>query len=45
MRAAVVCRHGQPPELRSRPVPARGPGRALIRVTAAPVNPLDLIPV
>ena len=25
------------------PVPRRGPGQALIRVTAAPVNPLDLL--
>lgn len=43
MRAAVLRQHGQPPEHGSHPVPLRGPGEALIRVTAAPVNPLDLL--
>src|SRR6266542_2626828 len=43
MQAAVIGRHGEPPEHASRPVPRRGPGEALIRVTAAPVNPLDLL--
>jgi NADPH:quinone reductase-like Zn-dependent oxidoreductase len=43
MRAAVITGHGQPPEYRSHPAPERGPGQALVRVTAAPVNPLDLL--
>ncbi len=43
MRAALVRQHGQPPELGSHPAPRRGRGQALIRVTAAPVNPLDLL--
>jgi NADPH:quinone reductase-like Zn-dependent oxidoreductase len=43
MQAAVITRHGDPPEHRPHPAPRRGPGQALIRVTAAPVNPLDLL--
>jgi NADPH:quinone reductase-like Zn-dependent oxidoreductase len=43
MRAAVICRHGEPPRYAYRPVPRRAPGQALIRVQAAPVNPLDLL--
>jgi NADPH:quinone reductase-like Zn-dependent oxidoreductase len=43
MRAAVITGHGQPPEYRAHPVPSRGPGQALIRIAAAPVNPLDLL--
>jgi NADPH:quinone reductase-like Zn-dependent oxidoreductase len=43
MRAAVIVRHGEPPRYRPHPAPARGPGQALIRVTAAPVSPLDLL--
>jgi NADPH:quinone reductase-like Zn-dependent oxidoreductase len=43
MRAAVLQRHGEPPRFGPHPVPGRGPGQALIRVTAAPVNPLDLL--
>ena len=43
MRAAVLRRHGEPPQFGSHPVPGRRPGQALIRVTAAPVNPLDLL--
>jgi NADPH:quinone reductase-like Zn-dependent oxidoreductase len=43
MRAAVLRRHGVPPEFGSHPSPRRGPGEALIRVTAAPINPLDLL--
>ena len=43
MRAAVLQRHGEPPRPGPHPVPGRGPGQALIRVTAAPVNPLDLL--
>jgi NADPH:quinone reductase-like Zn-dependent oxidoreductase len=43
MHAAVVVRHGDPPAYLAHPVPRRRPGQALIRVTAAPVNPLDLL--
>jgi NADPH:quinone reductase-like Zn-dependent oxidoreductase len=43
MRAAVLGRHGAPPEFALHPAPERGDGRALIQVTAAPVNPLDLL--
>jgi NADPH:quinone reductase-like Zn-dependent oxidoreductase len=43
MRAAVLRQHGRPPGYGSHPAPARVPGQALIRVTAAPVNPLDLL--
>jgi NADPH:quinone reductase-like Zn-dependent oxidoreductase len=43
MHAAVLRRHGEPPEYGSHPVPRAGQGQALIRVTAAPVNPLDLL--
>lgn len=43
MRAAVLRGHGQPPEYGQHPVPRRAAGQALIRVTAAPVNPLDLL--
>jgi NADPH:quinone reductase-like Zn-dependent oxidoreductase len=43
MRAALLRRHGSPPEYATHPVPGRGAGQALIRVTAAPVNPLDLL--
>jgi hypothetical protein len=43
MRAAVVRTHGAPPQYGTHLVPRRGPGQALIAVTAAPVNPLDLL--
>ena len=43
MRAAVLHGHGQPPQYGRHPVPRRTEGQALIRVTAAPVNPLDLL--
>lgn len=43
MRAAVLRRHGTPPEFGSHPRPHCGPGEVLIRVTAAPINPLDLL--
>jgi NADPH:quinone reductase-like Zn-dependent oxidoreductase len=43
MHAAVLHGHGQPPEYGRYPVPRRAAGQGLIRVTAAPVNPLDLL--
>jgi NADPH:quinone reductase-like Zn-dependent oxidoreductase len=43
MQAAVIRAHGAPPEYGEHPAPRRGPGQALIRVTAAPINPLDLL--
>lgn len=43
MPAAVIHTHGAPPEHRLWPVPRRGPGHALVRVTAAPISPLDLL--
>ncbi len=43
MPAAVIHTHGVPPEHRQWPVPRRGPGQALVRVTAAPISPLDLL--
>jgi NADPH:quinone reductase-like Zn-dependent oxidoreductase len=43
MHAAVLRRHGASPEYGEHPVPEAGEGQALIRVTAAPVNPLDLL--
>ena len=43
MQAAVLHQHGAPPEFGLHPSPHRGPGEALIRVTAAPINPLDLL--
>lgn len=43
MPAAVLVRHGAAPEHQARPIPSRGAGQALIRVTAAPISPLDLL--
>ena len=43
MRAAVLTAHGQPPSAREHPDPLPGPGRAVVRMTAAPVVPLDLL--
>ncbi|HEY1351243.1 MAG TPA: zinc-binding dehydrogenase [Ktedonobacteraceae bacterium] len=43
MPAAVLRQHAVPPEHGPWPVPRRGPGQALIRVTAAPISPLDLL--
>lgn len=43
MRAAVLLAHGQPPSAREHPDPRPEPGRALVRMTAAPIVPLDLL--
>lgn len=43
MRAAVIETHGRPPAMRDRPEPVPGPGQALIRVSAAPITPLDIL--
>jgi NADPH2:quinone reductase len=43
MPAAVLVRYGMPPEYRHHPVPSQGAGQAVIRVTAAPISPLDLL--
>ncbi|MGA8993882.1 MAG: zinc-binding alcohol dehydrogenase family protein [Nocardioidaceae bacterium] len=43
MRAALVHTPGEPPVLGDSPVPVAGPGRTLVRVSAAPVVPLDLL--
>ena len=44
MRAIVMSEHGGPEVLRlvERPVPAPGPGEALVRVAAVAVNRLDI---
>jgi NADPH:quinone reductase len=43
IRAAELTAHGAPPELTRRRPPTRGDGHCLVRVTAAPVTPLDLL--
>jgi NADPH:quinone reductase len=43
MPAAVLHRHGAPPEYVLWPIPRRGHGQALVRVTAVPISPLDLL--
>ncbi|HEV8193706.1 MAG TPA: zinc-binding dehydrogenase [Ktedonobacterales bacterium] len=43
MPAAVIVRHAVPPEHQHYPIPSRRAGQALIRVTAAPISPLDLL--
>ena len=43
MPAAVIRTHAAPPEYLLWPMPRRGPGQALVRVTAAPISPLDLL--
>lgn len=43
MPAAVIVQHGAPPEFRSWRVPQRGTNQALVRVTAVPISPLDLL--
>ena len=42
MRAAVVEKVGSPPVAGEAPDPERGPGQALVEVTAAPINPIDV---
>jgi NADPH:quinone reductase len=42
VRGAVIDEIGQPPSIRDVEEPTRGAGEALIRVTAAAINPLDL---
>jgi len=42
-RAAVLRVAGNPPEVADHPAPQPRPGRTLVRMTAAPVVPLDLL--
>ena len=41
--AALITEHGRPPEVGTHVLSDPGSGQCLIRVTAAPLNPLDLI--
>ncbi len=43
MRAAVLHTPGEPPSFGDHPDPVDAPGRTVVRVTAAPVVPLDLL--
>jgi NADPH:quinone reductase-like Zn-dependent oxidoreductase len=43
VRAAVLTEAGSVPDWAEHPDPRRGPGRSVVRVTAAPVVPLDLL--
>ncbi|GAA1124276.1 zinc-binding dehydrogenase [Kribbella jejuensis] len=43
MRAAVLHTHGEPPTHADHPDPVAGAGRSIVRVTAAPIVPLDLL--
>ena len=43
MRAAVLHTHGQPPSHADHPDPVPSDGYSVVRVTAAPVVPLDLL--
>jgi NADPH:quinone reductase-like Zn-dependent oxidoreductase len=43
VRAALVTQYGEPPVLGTRDLPHPGPGQCRVRVTAAPVVPLDLL--
>ena len=43
MRAALIRGYGQPPDHAEHPEPVAGAGQVLLRVTAAPINPLDLL--
>ncbi len=43
MRAVVIVTHGTPPVLVERDSPGRAEGETLVRVTAAPISPLDVL--
>ncbi|HEY6406969.1 MAG TPA: zinc-binding dehydrogenase [Ktedonobacteraceae bacterium] len=43
MPAAVISGYASPPKHVVCPIPHRGHGQALVRVTAAPISPLDLL--
>ncbi|TCC31029.1 quinone oxidoreductase family protein [Kribbella speibonae] len=43
MRAAVLHTHGEPPSHAEHPDPVVGDGVSVVRVTAAPIVPLDLL--
>ncbi|MFI7611595.1 zinc-binding alcohol dehydrogenase family protein [Nonomuraea terrae] len=43
MRAALIESCARPPVVADRPAPEPGPGWAAVRVTAAPITPLDLL--
>jgi len=43
MRAAVLTAHGEPPSYAEHPDPVAREGHVLVRITAAPVVPLDLL--
>ena len=43
MRAAVLTAHGEPPTYAEHPDPTASDGQVLVRVTASPVVPLDLL--
>ncbi|MET8854379.1 zinc-binding alcohol dehydrogenase family protein [Amycolatopsis sp. NPDC004625] len=43
MRAAELRTPGQPPVVAERAAPEPGPGQVAVRVTAAPITPLDLL--
>jgi NADPH:quinone reductase-like Zn-dependent oxidoreductase len=43
VRAAVLHTHGEPPSHAEHPDPVAGEGASIVRVTAAPIVPLDLL--
>ena len=43
MRAVVLRTLGEPPEVAEHSDPVAGPGRSVVRVTAAPITPVDLL--
>lgn len=43
MRAAVLTEHGRPPVVTERPEPQSVDGFAVVRTTAAPITPLDVL--
>jgi NADPH:quinone reductase-like Zn-dependent oxidoreductase len=43
MRAAVLTTPGEPPEHAAHPAPEAAAGRTVVRMTAAPIVPLDLL--